>query len=68
MDITNTFRKYLKWHAKSLLKYIYNKHKTRNLCLSGGSSLNCVMNSVILQTDYVDDIFIPHNAGDGGNS
>ena len=68
MDIAYAAQKIFEMACKSLLKYIYNKHKTRNLCLSGGSSLNCVMNSVLLQTDYVDDIFIPHNAGDGGNS
>ena len=42
MDIAYAAQKIFEMACKSLLKYIYNKHKTRNLCLSGGSSLNCV--------------------------
>lgn len=41
---------------------------SRNLCLTGGSSLNCVMNSVLLQSEYVDNIFVPPAAGDNGTS
>jgi len=52
----------------ALLKDISNTCSTKNLCLAGGSTLNCVMNSVLLETDYVDNIYVPYGAGDAGTA
>ncbi len=38
----------------------------RNLCLSGGVALNCVMNGRILERGLFDRVFIPPNPGDAG--
>jgi carbamoyltransferase len=38
----------------------------RNLCLSGGVVLNCVLNGKILESGLFDHIFIPPNPGDAG--
>lgn len=51
-----------------MLRDIHSYHSTKNLCLAGGSALNCVMNSVLLNTDYVEHIYIPYSAGDAGTA
>ncbi|OXM59353.1 carbamoyltransferase family protein [Amycolatopsis vastitatis] len=38
------------------------------LCLAGGSALNCTMNSRALQSGLFDDVFVPPGAGDDGTS
>ena len=48
----------------------YWKEKTglSKLCLAGGVALNCVTNSVILNSGLFDDIYIPPAAGDQGTA
>lgn len=52
----------------ALLKDISSTCSTKNLCLAGGSTLNCVMNSVLLETEYVENIYVPYGAGDAGTA
>jgi carbamoyltransferase len=38
----------------------------KNLCLSGGVALNCVLNGKILESGLFERVFIPPNPGDAG--
>ncbi len=50
----------------SQLKYLKNKYKVRNLCLSGGVALNCSMNGKISKSKIFDKIFVQPASGDAG--
>ncbi len=52
----------------ALLRDVSGACGTKNLCLAGGSTLNCVMNSALLATDYVENIYVPYGAGDAGTA
>ncbi len=49
-----------------LADYLYNKTKSKNLCIAGGVGLNCVANYQVLIKSKFDNIFISPNAGDNG--
>jgi len=50
-----------------LIKIGKRKFKSNNLCLAGGVAMNCVMNSKILESGLIQDIFIQPLAGDNGS-
>ena len=52
----------------SQLKYLKNKFKFKNLCLSGGVGLNCSMNGKIAKSKIFDNIFVQPASGDAGLS
>lgn len=52
----------------SLLKDISSMVDSKNVCLAGGSALNAVMNSVLLQSEYADHVYVTPVAGDSGAS
>ena len=68
MDIAYATQKQFERACLELLKDVSSLTKSKNLCLAGGSALNCVMNSVLLQSEYVENIFVPPVAGDSGAS
>ena len=68
MDIAYGAQRVFERGCESLLNYLSSRFSTKNLCLSGGASMNCVMNSVLLSSKKVKDIFIPNCPGDSGNS
>ena len=41
-------------------------HLSKNLCLAGGTILNCVSNGKILNSDLFDNVFVAPAAGDDG--
>lgn len=49
-------------------KFYIDKTGNKNLCLAGGAALNCVANQQLMNTDFVDEIFIQPAAGDAGIS
>jgi len=65
-DIAATLQKILEDTGLSIVKSMYERTGCKKLCLSGGVTLNCVMNSILLQSEYVDDIFIQPAAMDMG--
>ncbi len=67
-DLAAALQKRLEEAALSLLEYLYDHTGYKKLCLAGGVALNCVMNSVLLQSEFVKDIFIQPAAGDAGTS
>ena len=50
----------------SQVKYLKNKYKVRNICLSGGVALNCSMNGKISKSKLFDKIFVQPASGDAG--
>ena len=50
----------------SQVKYLKNKYKVRNICLSGGVALNCSMNGKIVKSKLFDKIFVQPASGDAG--
>jgi carbamoyltransferase len=49
-----------------VVRALSKRHKSRNLCLTGGVALNCVANARVLRdTDY-DSIWVPPCASDSG--
>jgi len=65
-DIAATLQERLESAGLELTKYMHAKTGCTNLCLGGGVSLNCVMNSILLNSEFVDDIFIQPAAMDMG--
>lgn len=49
-----------------LLSYLHEITGYKNLCLAGGVALNVKMNSVLLRSHYVDNIFVQPAANDAG--
>ncbi|RLC46547.1 MAG: carbamoyltransferase [Candidatus Coatesbacteria bacterium] len=65
-DIAATLQERLEAAGMEMTKLLHAKTGCRNLCLGGGVSLNCVMNSALLNSEFVDDIFIQPAAMDMG--
>ena len=51
-----------------LAKWMYEKTGYKNFALAGGTFLNCKTNGVLLQQDFVDDIFIQPTSSDIGGA
>lgn len=51
-----------------LAKWMYDKTGYKNFALGGGTFLNCKTNGVLLQQDFVDDIFIQPASSDIGGA
>jgi len=51
-----------------MVKYLYEKTGSKNLCLAGGVALNCSMNGVLLNSKYVDNIFVQPASSDAGTA
>lgn len=51
-----------------LARFLYEKNGLKNFCLAGGSSLNCVANGLLLEQDFVKDIFIQPASSDSGGA
>jgi carbamoyltransferase len=49
-----------------LANWLYEKTKSKNLCISGGVALNCVANYKILDHTPFENVWIYPNAGDNG--
>ena len=51
-----------------LARYLKSVSPSRNLCLSGGLALNCVMNTRIQELGIYDEVYIPSAPADNGNA
>ena len=65
-DIAATLQERLEAAGMEMTRLMHAKTGCRNLCLGGGVSLNCLMNSVLLNSGMVDDIFVQPAAMDMG--
>lgn len=67
-DIAASLQHSLEKTALILVKHLYETTGYKNLCLSGGVALNCSMNSFLLNSGYVKNIFIQPAANDAGTA
>jgi len=65
--IAASVQKTLEKAVLGLVEYLYEVTGYKNLCLAGGVALNSTMNGIVLQSDFVDNIFIQPAAGDNGS-
>jgi carbamoyltransferase len=63
-SVQHIFEEYIMSEAYQLTKTQPN----RNLIIVGGAALNCVANSLIIDKDWYDQIWVPPNPGDAGLS
>ncbi|MFC1624975.1 carbamoyltransferase [Patescibacteria group bacterium] len=49
-------------------EYLYKKTGIRNFCLAGGVSLNCLANSRLLNSSFVENIFVQPVSSDAGTA
>lgn len=66
------FCAYLQWNMENALieklRSLKQIVKTSNLCLTGGTALNCVMNAKVAESGLFDSIYVPFCPGDHGQS
>ena len=67
-DIAASLQKIIEEALITIARNIYDETKMKNLCLAGGSFLNCVANNRILEDGPFKEIFIQPAAGDAGAS
>ncbi len=67
-DVASSLQVILEEAVFSLLDYLYGLTRTPNLCLGGGTFLNCVLNGKIAQNTPFKNIFVQPGAGDAGTS
>ena len=67
-DTAATLQASLERAALMMVEYMYRRSGSRRLCLAGGVALNCSMNGALLQSPFVDEIFIQPAAHDGGTA
>lgn len=68
MDIAASLQATLEETVFHLLKMLYRKTSSDDLCLAGGVALNCVMNGKVAANTPFKRVFVQPNAGDGGLS
>lgn len=51
-----------------MASYLYKETGIRNFCLTGGVSLNCLANTKVLTSGFVDDVFIQPASHDAGTA
>ncbi len=67
-DIAKSAQVHLERVALFLLKYLYDKTSSKNLCLAGGVALNVLMNQKLLESGFVNNIHLTSVPGDNGLS
>jgi carbamoyltransferase len=67
-DIGASAQKVLEDVLLKMIEYLYQKTKSKNLCLGGGVALNGVANYKILKESSFENIHIPPSPGDAGSA
>jgi len=67
-DLAAAAQKKLEDVVFNLLRVVYKRYKTQNLCLAGGVALNSVMNGKICAHTPFRKIYIPPDPGDAGGA
>tara|TARA_B110000014_G_scaffold254834_1_gene235920 strand:+ start:726 stop:2429 length:1704 start_codon:yes stop_codon:yes gene_type:complete len=67
-DIGASAQKVLEDILLKMVEYLYQKTKSKNLCLGGGVALNGVANYKILKESSFENIHIPPSPGDAGSA
>jgi len=67
-DVAASAQFHLEKTVLALLTYYTEQIGLRNICLSGGVALNCLMNQKIMEVDFTDSVFIQPASSDAGIS
>lgn len=67
-DIAASLQKALETTILNQLAVLKDQYKAKNLCLSGGVSLNACANGAILRAGHFENVFIQPASGDDGTS
>ena len=67
-DIGASAQKVLEDVLLKMVEYVYEKTKSKNLCLGGGVALNGVANYRILKESSFENLHIPPSPGDAGSA
>lgn len=67
-DIAASIQAFTEERILALAKYVYEKTKSRNLCVAGGVGLNSVANGLLLRRGPFKRVFVQPAAGDDGGS
>ncbi|HNW39733.1 MAG TPA: carbamoyltransferase N-terminal domain-containing protein [Candidatus Omnitrophota bacterium] len=65
-DIASSLQKFTEETLVAISRNIFNETKLKKLCLAGGTFLNCVANSKILEDGLFEELFVQPAAGDAG--
>jgi carbamoyltransferase len=68
MDVAASAQVALEEAVLNVLRHAALGSPSRNLCLAGGVSLNCVMNKRVRETGLFDAVFVPPHTSDAGLS
>ncbi|OMP30946.1 carbamoyltransferase C-terminal domain-containing protein [Mangrovimonas sp. DI 80] len=68
MDVAAAFQRVLENKVLEICDILYEKTKAKHLVISGGVSLNSVMNGRIVRESPFDDIYVMPAAGDNGTA
>jgi carbamoyltransferase len=68
MDVAASAQKVLEQLLISVLKKMYDETGIGSVCLAGGVALNCAANRLIMEQEWVKEIYIQPAAGDAGLS
>ena len=67
-DIAATLQEATTAIILKLVNALYEKTKSKNLCMSGGVALNCVANRIAFEHSKFDNVYIQPAANDAGTS
>lgn len=67
VKVAASFQQMFEHSVQSLLDFMRNTLPSRNLIITGGCGLNCVMNGKVIRSGMWNDLFIPNMCEDQGN-
>lgn len=67
-DVAATIQNIQEKAVIKLARYLYEKNGIQDFCLAGGSALNCISNGVLLEQDFVKNIYVQPVSSDAGNA
>jgi len=67
-NLAYAVQKLLEEAMKKIGREVVSSSGENKICLAGGVALNCTSNSVLLNSDFVEDVFVFPGANDGGTA
>jgi len=68
VNLASSLQKTIEEAYVYMAEYLYKKTGIKNFCLTGGVSLNCLANTQVLKSEFVDDVFVQPLSSDAGTS
>ena len=68
MDMASSVQFITELVIQKIVKHNIKKNDCKNLCLSGGVALNCVSNGKLLDSKFVENLWVQPAAGDAGGA